>query len=360
MGDPLKWLYQDLAKYLVGGGSAIFIVILALIFFPDKVEKLVANLWRFACWLGFLGGKAHRLYLKHDIQSSVNDFLKGRIGQIPGFSADRVKLKWVDGEVKKQAFLEADQVVICMRKEVPHHDNFVNAVYFFVATSLLRHAKRYMSKSQGEATDLLVTAKLLKKEKPSFVESFLENYLHERLDDQPSKVSTYYQQLESIDGAGLFTPVFIQEMEYLGKKVFGSRKDQEVTKEVHSLIEHLYKIANRVVGDTSVPLTFVQKYCRFAVMIVGKPMKLLVSLDPYVAFIREAVQPSKVECLYMLGRADNRQAMLEIARRVSDAFDVVTQHAMSVKLRYPDHEEDAAGFLLLLRSKDNDLLSSTR
>ncbi len=150
---------------------------------------------------------------------------------MPGFQVKGVKLEWIEADVKRQAFLEADRVVVRVKRNDPHHENFVKAVYLFVSTALLYRAKRYISPPQGRAIDLFVTAEIFREQRPEVVDHFLEEYLHPQIDDGSARVTTLFEHFALISKAGLFFPVFLQEMDYLGRKVFGKAKNQEVVTE---------------------------------------------------------------------------------------------------------------------------------
>ncbi len=223
---------------------------------------------------------AHKKYVQHDFQGSVNEFIKKHVKEMPGFQVKGVKLDWVDADVKRQSFLEQDRVVVRVKRDDPHHENFVKAVYLFVSTALLYRAKRYISPPQGRAIDLFVSAEIFREQKPEVVDYFLEKYLHPHIDDGSARVTDLFKRFDVISKAGLFVPVFLQEMDYLGQKVFGGRKGQEVVKEVDELVLFLETLAQRRVGDEQTDLNFSQQYCRFAIVIVGKAAKISKLVSP--------------------------------------------------------------------------------
>ena len=109
--------------------------------------------------------------------------------------------------------------------------------------------KRYVSPSQRQAIDLYVTTRLLEREKPGVVVYFLDEYLHKNLDDPATKTAQYYDRLAKIDRGGLFYPIFLQELDFLGNKVFGKRQDDKIVAEVNSLVDFLEPIATRPIGQ---------------------------------------------------------------------------------------------------------------
>lgn len=197
----------EIVAYLLGGGLSTGFLLIYLLAYPEKIEKLSALFWGLIHRLGWFAKFAHKKYVKHDIQSHINDFVRRRTREMPGFYAKGVKLKWTGPETSKEAFLQNDQVVITISSEKSGAANIATATYMFVSTSLLHRAKRYISPSQGRATDLFVTARLLRDQKPEVIDYFLEAFLHPALDDKRKKALGIFTCLEHIDSVGLFFPV---------------------------------------------------------------------------------------------------------------------------------------------------------
>lgn len=247
-----------------------------------------------------------------------------------------------------------------VKRDDPHHENFVKAVYLFVSTALLYRAKRYISPPQGRAIDLFVTTEIFREQRPEVVDHFLEEYLHPQIDDGSARVTALFEQFDIISKGGLFFPVFLQEMDYLGHKVFGRAKNQEIVKEVNDLVDFLRSLAVRRVGDEETDLHFVKLYCRFAVVIVGKPAKLrkeVAPTAPYVKFIRDGLERN-VETVYLIGRADNENHIKKICFDLSAQYDVVSERKMTKIVMYGEEKRKLETFLAVLRAKNRQLYAS--
>jgi hypothetical protein len=355
--------FSHAVAFLFGSGLTVAAIIIALLTNPDKIEKWIALFWKLLVNLGISVRFARKKYIQHDFQGSVNQFVKQHANEMPGFQVKDVKLDWVDAEhTKRSAFLDANQVVVRVRKDDPRHENFVKAVYLFVSTALLYRAKRYISPPQGHAIDLFVSAEIFREQKPEVVDHFLEEYLHPHMDDGSEKVAGYFEQFDLLGKAGLFFPVFLQEMDYLGQKVFGNRKNHEIIKEVQGLIDFLENIALRQVGDEQTDLSFIQRYCRFSVVIVGKPAKISQSLSPYVNFIRDGLKQHSLETVYLFGRIENEERIKLVCTELADIYDLVATKRVSKTLIYrtADGEEKRKldGFVAVLRSRNRALYVS--
>ena len=346
---------DTIIAYLIPVASPAILIALLLLFHPEKIEKLSALLWRLLAHLPTLFRSAHKKYLKHDLQGRVNDYAKRLSKKVPFAAQQRLRIDWVDSSDTRESFIENGQVILRLRREDPSELNFVHGAYHYVSRVLLATPKRYLSPPQRDAVDLFVSAKLFEQEKESVVGLFLDEYLHPATVSAKSKVSMYLGDFAEIERRGLFFPVFLQELYFLGKKVFGRPRNDLIIGEVNDFITFLRRISLRTVGEDS-DLTFDGKYCKTALVIIGKRWKLNESIAPYCSYIRGALLDNDFETIYLLSREQNR-ILLE---RVADTFDVsyscARKHSFLGELRYAEGLEAAEQFLLVMKRRDLPLI----
>lgn len=345
---------EEIVKQILawlGGVSTTGLILVYLLLHPEKIEKWSALLWRFLSNLGTLFKFAHKQYIKHDLQSRVNEFARGLSKEAPFLGSKRVRVEWVGPDITRKSFLRDDRVILRLRRDDPEDFNFVHGAYMFVSTSLLFKVKRYLSQSQRKAVDLYVTTSLIEQGKPSVKAHFLENYLHPQLADTESKAARFFDAFAKIDEGGYFYPVLLQELDFLGQKVFGARKDDRIIVEVSSLINFLEPIALRHIGDEEVDLDFRQQYCRFAIVIVGRSYKLTPSGEVYTDYIRKNLVPEKMETVYVLGLWENRRIVRSICKALGDVYEQCRIRTSRVVLRYGDKRVERKQFLVVLRMK---------
>jgi hypothetical protein len=266
----------------------------------------------------------------------------------PFLASTKIKVQWTDDTVNRKSFLENDEVILRLRRNDPEDINFVNGAYLFVSTSLLHKAKRYIAPSQRQAIDLYVTTKLIEKEKSTVVGYFLDEYLHKELVDTNAKITELFDKFSKIDRGALFYPVFLQELDFLGDKVFGQRQDDQIIVEVANLVDFLEPVASRSVGEET-DLNFEKHYCKFAIVIVGKPKKLTASGDVYIDFIQKSLVPRKIETIYIIGMWENKPILGHVCQAFSDKYEIFKTKKSKVTLRYNDHEELRDQYLVVLR-----------
>jgi hypothetical protein len=303
-------------------------------------------------------GFAHKRKVQYDLEGRLNDYVRGVRKEAPYLAGARVKVQWTERSLTKKGFFEDGKVILRLKRDDPQDTNFVHGAYWAVSTGFLFKAKRYVSKPQREAVDLYVTTKVLEREKPSVRGIFLDKYLHPKTKEPHSKVSAYFDDFMAIDKGGYFYPVFLQELDYLGEKVFGRRQDHKIVQEVNGIIAHLKKVAQRKIGEEG-DLKFVGHYCRAAIVIVGKSWNLSPGGEAYVNFVRGQLIPERIETLYMHGRHENKDVIDSACAALSDNFERCATRTYNTVLRYGKTEVPSKQYLAVLRRKGVSVFQSS-
>lgn len=240
--------------------SAVF---LYFIFNPAEFQKWCSMIF-WACskvWKG-----ASYWAIKYDIQSGINSFVESLNSRTTA-NFPRVAIRWA-GKDKEEIIWEEGKLLLVMRDKNHKTKNFVHASYLFVSEMLLRKSKAHLSKSQKLSLDLFATKQILERENPAALEQFMGGYFAPQVAGE-DKVRAFVGQYINISKVGMFFPVLIQELTFLGNTIFLQKPSTEIINEVNSLIDFLEKFANREVGDNSNPETFAGKHIRCAIRIIA-------------------------------------------------------------------------------------------
>lgn len=326
------------------------LIVGVLLFFPEKIEKWSALFWK-GLHLLHLGVKsAHKTYVKHDLQGRVNDFVRRLKKHTPSLASEKLKIEWVNQAASRESFIADGHIVLRLRRDDPDDYNFVHGAYLFISSSLLSKAKRYLAVAQKEALDLYVCSKVVEQEKPTVVGIFLDAYMHPKTRNKTNNINSYLDDFAIIDSAKLFFPIFMQELQYLGDKVFGRRQDETIRAEVNNLITFLKPVATRNVGDEN-ELRFAGAYCRFGIVIIGRKIILIQSIRPYVNYIQREIVNNNAETIYIIGAKVNKEKMLKVCEVFDDKYEVVSEMIDMCPLNFHDHKEVSATCFLILRRR---------
>lgn len=335
------------------GVSIVFIFLLYFAMRPDKVEQWSGLIARFLSTLGGAFRWLRKNSVKLDLQGNVNEFVRELKKLTPALETDRLTIRWVDPNTARKGFLENGQAVLRLRDTDSEEDNFVHGAYAFVSTCLLFRAKRHLSSTQKESLDLYVSGELVRRQKPaSVVDRFVEIYLHPKLSE--SKRQSYYGKFSQIDEHGLLYPVFIQELDFVGRKVFGTGQKSALVKDFDSLIDFLEKTANRNVGD-EIDLEFEGSHSRLAIMIIGKPSKIQ-NRQVYVHFLQRMASTKRIDGVYAIGLEQNREHIDAIINQVSDLYSVWQKGSCAATIGQGKSERRIVQYYAVLRRKNEEIV----
>lgn len=209
--------------------GTIFLLIILAIFLYDKIEYIIsrimlgiASLFK---GLRFLKKKGIQLNIQSRINISASNLQKKVQHEL---EIEKIKIDWVEKNKTRKAFLEGDSVIIRLQKNDSNEQNFIHGTHLFVSTCLLYKLKRHLDKNQKETMDLYVTAGLLNGSGNSVQDFYLEKYIIPSIEKSRKKKS-YYSKYQTLDKHGYFYPLLITELNYLGKKVFATVGQFELT-----------------------------------------------------------------------------------------------------------------------------------
>lgn len=308
-------------------------------------------MWKGLSFFSFLFKGAHKKYLKHDLQGRVNGFVKSVKKSLPDLGEEKLSVEWVEPETDRESFIADGKVVLRLRRNDPQDYNFAHGAYYYVSGMLLRKTKRYISPNQKAAIDFFVCIRLFEKEKPAVTSYFLDQYVHPYTHKR-QRARELLEQFQRLDQSGYFFPVFIQELQYLGDKVFGKFKKASVEADVTKFTNFLEKLTKRQVGSEETDLNFEGNYCRLAVMIVGRRMTVAKgSFDPYIKYINK-LHRDGIETIYMVAPDYNKPFCEGLCKDIDKQFCVMRTEDFTGRVNIDGNSQKAQQHLCVLRNFD--------
>lgn len=310
-------------------------IIIQIVRNPDNVMKWASIFNKILADLGLWRRRTHRNYVRFDLQSRINLFTKEVTEQAPYLEDVKIKVEWIDTDTDKASFLSGGKAVIRLRRDDPEDLNFVHGAYWAVSARLLPRVKRYVSATQKIAIDVYVTGKVIEKQKFHVREHFLDHYL-EPFVDNDEQVKEFFNQIATIDLYGAFYPIFLQELYFLGMKIYGGLQNNLVIDEVTQLAAYLHRIAVRRVGE-EMKEDFFGQFCKFGIVIVGTGEKMsLEGTKPYVRYVERVLLPKKAETIYILGKHDYQEFINDVCEDLYMNYDILRKHVYDAHLSFED------------------------
>jgi len=336
--------------------SPTLILLFIVIYFILNPEKV--QIWSsILCGLfSAISDRASRRSVKNDIEGRVNYYVKILNKNLPSVKPVGLNITWVSPDEKEEQFFDENKLVLRIRKHPNQNKNFVNASMMYVSKVILKKLKRYLSQTQKDSIDFFVEKSLLEKVKKNALDYFMSDLLMPALEAN-SKMSELFDKYNIIDKTGLFYPVFLQEMEYLGNKVFYSSKKirPKIIKEVKEFISFLKNYSDREIGQEDTMQNFEKDYLHCAIMIVAKRQKIGADIKPYVRYIKNLVDRN-MENIYIIGPAKkaNIQYMKEIIDYAAEKFkySMCFEGQYSSAILFHGSRTQVSTYLMLLRKID--------
>lgn len=335
---------------LVLGGSIVYY----LFKHPELVQK----------WMGVFGWllvginkKWDYFATKNEIEGKINSYA-GTLSAHAGTDYFGIRIKWAARDEKETIHWEDTEAILVMKDQGYRNKNFAHAAYFFTSAVLLKNTKQYLSKTQSESLDIYTTMKMLERENRQALKVFMEDFVNPLI--QNGKIRELVKKLKSLDEAGLYFTVLVQELSYLGGKTFLSKPDGQIMAEVTRLIEFLIKRAERKVGEDQVADNFVGKYTRCSIRIVAKMItRVTDNVDHSVGRITSALD-SGVENVYVMGpNEEGRDFITRVCRRVIELrpeAEIVIEKTLDHKINVGGKHVSARSFFVHIQNPNSRLL----
>jgi len=315
---------------------------------PEKFEKFIALLAKF---FNFLTNKFDKTYIKYDLQGKINDYLKIISKKVKHIDIKKINIQWVDVvNQTRENFIKDGNLIIRLHKSDNQNRNIVNASMAFISHSFLKKAKSYVAKYQRESLDLYVCYDLLKNEKSEILDQFVQDFMKEKMDSD--KIADLFEKYEDINKAGIFYPILVQELTFLGEKVFGKKRDdQKIYEEVQQLIFYLNNYANRKFKDDSIA-DFNGQYCKFAIRIIGKQYKVVTDGERiYINNLNKI--NSGNETIYLIGNISNKPFIKSVVEKCKNKinYSVLIEETYSAIIKDTEgNDYNVNSYLMILRS----------
>lgn len=315
---------------------------------PEKFEKLVALIAKFAT---YISNKFDKTYIKYDLQGKVNDYLKTVSKKVKHIDINKINIAWVDVENQNpETYVKNGELIVRLHKSNNQNKNIVNASLAFISYAFLKKAKSYIAKYQRESLDLYACYDFLRLEKSEILDQFVQDFMKEKMDN--NKIASLFETYHDIDKAGIFYPILVQELTFLGEKVFAQKRDaNKIYDEVKQLIIYLNNYANRKLREDSIN-DFNGQYCKFAIRIIGKQYKVNnLGEQTYIRNIEKINHGN--ETIYLIGNAENKAFMKSVYQKCKDkiGYTVLTDDSYEAIIKDAEGEDyKVNNYLMILRN----------
>lgn len=344
-----------IALIAVVGAPVVIVLILFVIAFqnPDKAQRWAEMIWSV---LSRFHAGSKRKVVQYGVQARLTNFAAELARETGRPKATPVSVEWAQPDDTPAHFFDENRVVIRLHSTERQDRNLMTASMFYVSDTLVRRAKRYLSKRQARSVDLYAVDRLLTRTAPGAADLLHEEVIGPECDAdrELGDLLVEYQRMDR--RINVFFPVFIRELNYLAQKVVVKPQSGQLVADVKALHAFLVRYSDREVGE-HIPIGVEGRFLRCAVVIVARSVKRDIGdIGPYVRRLH-AVNRAGHETIYLVGSAipANRDFMDSISREfvLQSGWTEVDRRQYPAVLRHSDGtDERVRSLLIVLRSNE--------
>jgi len=302
MDNELSELFDFILKLLKEYGIWGVIILLGIIVIqdPDRIIKLKSIFWGGTFRLFKLGT---RKYIGTSISYRLNKFFNDdHLNKAFGSSNLRFEVKWVkriDDPILKQN----GTIILNLENTNDQTRNILNATQLSLPLILCSSLRSSINKDYQDAIDLTILKKMTD-QIGKFAYPVFEKYFLEPGTEGKMELFELHKKLVRIDTYGIFSPIFIEEINILSSKFYAEAIREDISEDIKDLILYLLSIAERNIGE-EIELSYIRKYFKLGFILVAKKAKALSEgASPYVERVGKDFRYS-CDKVYLIGFASN-------------------------------------------------------
>jgi len=299
------------------------------LFFPEKVDKWKALL---AGFFSFLGSRVRQARIASDIQSNINEARK-KMNNEAEILPKEMKIRW-SKETTPEAIIEEDLVIIKMKKFESQARNFAYATFLYADRCVIPEARRYVNADIDRSIVFTVSRKILEIAGRAGAQHYFNKEIFDPEVSRKSSLGECYKKMENLVMRGLFTLVFIHELQILGEIMQQRVAASDVLEETAEFLETLNGIAikePRVEAEKG--LEFLGNKIRVGLVLIALPGKTFLDYVPAVSILMQR----KSNSIYLLAIGEEN---ISIARTVKAHFKDVQLISLEFEKRFTVQSQD--------------------
>ncbi|KYC50321.1 MAG: hypothetical protein AMQ22_01474 [Candidatus Methanofastidiosum methylothiophilum] len=277
----------------------IFIIIILLILLIEILRIVMdenkSRLWRSKLYriLLFLLDDIgiEKKYIANNINARLN-LARKEIDHTKEILPRLVRIEWVENEKdnKHTYDLNEGEYVVKVHKYKSQEENIIDISYAMSRRTTLSGVRYLLSENRNLecSIDNIVVEKLLNNIRIKHVlDLYYEKYLKPNLEDDD--LYYYYHELKDLDGEGLFTRIYLTEINELSKRLIGRPYSPHHLEEIEGIAKYLHDINPDLTKD-KVDLDYKKAFCRFGIILIKSEKIVQTGIDNYIKAVNYYIQ----------------------------------------------------------------------
>lgn len=270
---------EELLKYgLIP--TFLLIIIFLIVQDPNRAFKLksllISPFFKLFKWF-------KRAYVANEVASNVNNFFSK---ELSGEEVS-VKINWVKSD--SDPIFKKGNLIVLMKKEDDQAKNILTATKYALPKVVCPIFRHHVKSSYSSAIDLAVLQKLANKLGNHGKYVFRKYFLNPEIESDPEIVDTL-QKLIKIDKTGIFTTIFLNELDHIGEGLFADSNTTDRTAELLKFINFLCTIADREIGEEIELISFSDVFKVSVIFLAKSQIASKRGLIPYLRILNKNLE----------------------------------------------------------------------
>lgn len=342
--EVLQKLIDFIKSY--GFTGLLFIIIIIIVAFPEKAEKLKVLFLTPTFKLFKWGSKQ---YINSKITSHSYEFLSKHIKKyLPDLPDYRIKIKWIDSD-SDSVLKENNTLILRIQETNDQTRNTLAAMRVALPKIVCPNLRHNIKDFASSAIDLTLLRKLSEKLGKYAGPIYQKYFLYPEL-EKHSQAAKLITKLLSIDRAGIFIAIFIEELNKYGSFLYTQAILDDRTDEIIDFLNFLVRFAEREIGE-EIPLAYNTQEFNIAFILLAKSMRAETEgVAPYIKRIKKYVSLS-YETIYIYAYPPARDFLTRLAHSIEGENEIIIEKRIKLELTDKnDSDRISTGELVKLRT----------
>lgn len=251
---------------------AIIVYLLRVILDEDRSAAWRARIYKAVYRISGTSG-AEKKYIENDITSRIN-LARRNMPFGTDYLPKGIKIKWFETGRGETADIDENEIVVRLSPAESQEKNIVLITNALVKRTSLAGIRHIVTEPLELSLDLNLVRNLLKEVGDRRVLDWFFRNEYQPAIDKSGEVKKWNEKVVEIDERGLFTRMLLVELDNYAKQIIGKAPSPEMFGELASLVDFLFKIATKGVGQNT-PLDCISRNIKLGVILVGETSKIV-------------------------------------------------------------------------------------
>lgn len=292
-----------------------------------------------------------RKAIASNIAFAVNKSVQDLQSELPSGWINWARIEWVRKATATE--VRDRELILRIRPDDDYDQNYLNAIYYFFATSLFPKTQNIIPDPIRKAVSLYLTKRTMDSNQP-FLKAKFESEFIEKHEQDDLDVLAYFGDFLRIDEFGFFNSAFVREVDTLAESLRFSHERKKIESEIRIILNHLKLFKGLSSGN---PLRKDRDWYRtlkatsYGFILVAKPGRNRYGPSPYEYRAKQRARLG-IKRLYLFGRHDERDFFSEVLSEVSakSSYKIVETFRL-----HQDYRRHPGGIGALLVFDENNL-----